>query len=355
MQFLNLSENSFLPQADESCSNAVQANMVSTNLFRMNFLRAKTFRTNAVRMLLIGTLTFYIFSIWFPPVGGKQPKSVSVETENGMGGAMNPEEITHAEIDPELMGVPEPVEFSRQHILTFSTYTLESGDIIGDIAVKTGLNEDTLISINNIKNTRLLQIGQVIKIPNQDGIYYSVQSGDSLESIAEKYDTTASYISAVNELFSDTLAVNTSLFVPGARLDWINRQEINGDLFIWPCAGRISSAYGYRIAPFAGVRMFHSGIDIASPMGSPVRAAMSGRVSQVGYDDSWGNFVTVSHHSGYRTFYAHLSVVRVRAGAYVATGDRIGDIGSTGLSTGPHLHFTVYKNGVTVNPRTLMR
>jgi murein DD-endopeptidase MepM/ murein hydrolase activator NlpD len=138
-------------------------------------------------------------------------------------------------------------------------------------------------------------------------------------------------------------------------MDWVNRQEINGDLFIWPCSGYITSNYGYRIAPFAGSRQFHSGLDIGSPMGSPVKAAMAGRVTQVGYNDSFGNFVMISHHSGYQTFYGHMSVVRTKAGAFVGTGERIGDIGSTGLSTGPHLHFTVYKNGVTVNPRSLMK
>ena len=82
---------------------------------------------------------------------------------------------------------------------------------------------------------------------------------------------------------------------------------------------------------------------------------MAGRVSHVGYDNLYGNFVLVSHHSGYRTLYAHMSTVRVRPGTQVATGERIGDVGSTGLSTGPHLHFTVFKDGVTVNPRSLMR
>jgi murein DD-endopeptidase MepM/ murein hydrolase activator NlpD len=82
---------------------------------------------------------------------------------------------------------------------------------------------------------------------------------------------------------------------------------------------------------------------------------MSGRVSAVGWDDGFGNYVVISHHSGYRTLYAHMSVIRVKAGAYVGTGERIGDVGSTGRSTGPHLHFTVYKNGVTVNPRALMK
>jgi murein DD-endopeptidase MepM/ murein hydrolase activator NlpD len=258
--------------------------------------------------------------------------------------------------DLEIEGIPEPEEFSRPRMLTFSSYTMEAGDIIGRIAIRAGLSEDSIISVNNVKNTRQMQIGQVIKIPNQDGIYYSVKEGETLESIAEKYNITVAHIKTANELFADTVPVNASLFIPGAKLDWTYRQEINGDLFIWPASGRISSPYGYRIAPFARVRAFHSGVDIAAPMGSPIKAAMAGRVTQIGVnDESWGNFVVISHHSGYRTFYAHMSVVRVKAGAYVETGGRIGDVGSTGLSTGPHLHFTVYKNGVTVNPLSLMR
>ena len=307
---------------------------------------------NIWRLILIATMLFYLPAFSFPPKQSKNaPKPLPMETENGVGGGVNPEEL-----DMELTGIPEPEEFSMPHMLTFGSYSLEKGDMIGSIAMRTGLNEDTIISVNSIKNTRNLQIGRVLKIPNQDGILYTVNQGDTLTGIAEKYKTTVSAISTVNELFSDKLAANTNLFIPGARLDWVNRQEINGDLFIWPCSGYISSNYGYRIAPFGGTRAFHSGLDISSPMGSPVRAAMAGRVIQVGSDDpSWGNFILVSHHSGYRTFYAHLSRARVREGAYVATGERIGDVGSTGLSTGPHLHFTVYKNGVTVNPRTLMR
>jgi len=307
---------------------------------------------NLCRMLLIVSMLFCLPAFRFFPVVKKEaPKQLLIEAENGVGGGVNPEEI-----NLELTGIPEPEEYSMPRMLTFSSYSLVSGDIIGNIAMRTGLNEDTLISVNDVKNARLLQIGQVIKIPNQDGVYYNVKNGDTLTGIAEKYNTAVSAISTANELFSDTLAVNASLFIPGARLDWVNRQEINGDLFIWPCSGHISSSYGYRIAPFGGTRQFHSGIDISSAMGSPVRAAMAGRVIQVGLNDySWGNYVIINHHSGYRTFYAHMSQVRTREGAYVETGERIGDIGSTGLSTGPHLHFTVYKNGVTVNPRTLMR
>jgi len=321
--------------------------------------RSELMNKTFLRLLLITCLIFYFPGAMFFPAAGNlaASKSTPAEAKNeGMGGVIFPEYLpAQPDIDFEIWGMPEPEEYSLPHILTFSSYTIVQGDMIGYIAIRTGLNEDTLISVNDIKNTRLLQIGQVIRIPNQDGIYYTVKAGDTLESIAAQYSTTASNISFVNELFSDTLALNSVLFIPGAKMDWVNRQEINGDLFIWPVTGRITSSYGYRTDPFAGTRQFHTGLDISAVEGTPIKAAMAGRVSQVGYDDSYGNHVLITHHSGYRTLYAHMSVIRVKAGAYVETGERIGDVGNTGQSTGPHLHFTVYKNGVTVNPRVLMR
>jgi len=290
----------------------------------------------------------------FFPVREAVAQAAPVEAVNGMGGGMSLEEM-YTETDFELAEILQCEELFRPQMLAFSSYTFERGDMVGPIALRAGLNEDTLISANNIRNTRTMQIGQTIRIPNQDGIFYTVRTGDTLESLAERHGTTVYHIKMVNELFSDTIAYDTRLFIPGARMNWVERQEINGDLFIWPIRGRITSGYGFRRCPFSGVRQFHTGIDIGAPTGTPVRAAMSGRVAHVGYDRVFGNTVVINHHSGYRTLYAHLSVVRVRPGALVQTGERIGDVGSTGLSTGPHLHFTVYRHGVTVNPRSLMR
>jgi len=282
------------------------------------------------------------------------PEAVFYEIEDGIGGGMGIEGL-QAGMYSEFAALLENEVLFRQPMLTFASHTLRQGDIIGNIAVQTGLSEDTLISVNGIRNTRLLQIGHSLRIPNQDGIFYTVRRGDTLESLAERHGTTASHIKAVNELFSDNITYNISLFIPGARMNWVERQEINGDLFIWPVVGRITSPYGFRRCPFTGVRQFHTGIDIGAPTGTPVRAAMSGRVAHVGYDRVFGNMVIINHHSGFRTLYAHLSTIRVRPGAAVQTGERIGDVGSTGLSTGPHLHFTVFRHGATVNPRTLMR
>jgi murein DD-endopeptidase MepM/ murein hydrolase activator NlpD len=314
-----------------------------------------------LRVLLIFSMVYFIPPGGFFSVPEVQARTIPEEI-NGMGGMSYPAnslvevDIGTGSAESEaITGIPEPDEYSKPRMLFYTAYTVRQGDTISDIARNLGLNQDTLISLNNIKNTRLLQIGQVLKIPNQDGILYTVKSGDTLASVAEKYKTDISSVLRVNEFFSETLKVNTSLFIPGARLEWVNLQEINGDLFIWPVSGYITSPYGYRPSPFTGIRQFHTGLDIGAVMGTPIKAAMSGRVTTVGYNDSLGNYVVITHHSGYRTLYGHMSQVRVKSGAYVVTGERVGDVGSTGLSTGPHLHFTVYKDGVTVNPRVLIK
>jgi LysM repeat protein len=279
--------------------------------------------------------------------------------EHGIGGSVIYEENMDM-LDSELLEsyeiVVEPDTFSRNRALFYDSYAIQRGDNISNLAINLGLNQDSIISANKITNTRLLQINKILLIPNQDGILHNVRSGETLSSIAERYKVEQDAIQTANELFSDTIAAGADLFIPGAKLDWVRLQEINGDLFVWPVRGVVTSAYGYRRDPFnPGRRQFHTGIDIRGSHGTAVRAAMAGRVSQVGFDRVLGNYVIISHHSGYRTLYAHLSVIRTRTGAFVAVNERIGDVGSTGLSTGPHLHFTVYKNGVTVNPRALIR
>jgi len=314
---------------------------------------------NFWRLMLVISIFYYLpqTGVQFFSAGSAAAQTaVRVQSDEGMGGGIFLENIVfQPDSEIEFADIPGQVDYTRPRKLTFSFYTMQRGDIIGHIAARYGLNEDTLISVNNIRNTRLMQIGQVIRIPNQDGIFYTVRAGDTLESIAATYRTTVSHIKIANELFSDILTPNTRIFVPGGRMDWINRQEVNGDLFIWPATGRLTSPFGFRRSPFTGARQFHGGIDIAAPRGTPVRAAMAGRVARVGYNNILGNYIILNHHSGFRTLYAHLHVVRVRPGANVATGERIGDVGSTGLSTGPHLHFEVHRNGVRVNPRTLMR
>lgn len=243
--------------------------------------------------------------------------------------------------------------------LCYYTYRVKKGDMIGYIADNFGITQDTIISVNNIHQSRLIQIDQYLKIPSMPGIIYTVKkNGEAAESIAEKYEVSAEKFIRVNKLEKNaSLIAGQTVFVPDAQLDWVTRQEINGDLFHKPIHSRyyLSSYYGWRSSPFSGKRSYHSGIDMACPQGTPVYAALGGTVTSVGYNSVYGNFVIITHHSGYKTLYGHMSKQLVTRGKKVDTSTKIGLVGSTGLSTGPHLHFTVYKFGKTVNPAALWK
>jgi murein DD-endopeptidase MepM/ murein hydrolase activator NlpD len=117
-----------------------------------------------------------------------------------------------------------------------------------------------------------------------------------------------------------------------------------------PVNGRLSSGFGMRRHPLLGYMRMHKGLDIAAPYGAPIRAAMAGVVQMAGRAGGYGNFVKLSHAGGMATGYGHMSRIAVRAGQRVSPGQVIGYVGSTGLSTGPHLHYELTKNGVPVNP-----
>ena len=317
----------------------------------------------AIRLAFIACLVHLSFNIDFSRLSLQEDslrnlslRGLSLQSGVGGGSVSEPivvETLASLEFEYEIFDFDT---LSRPRTLIFSSYSIQPGDMIGDLARKFGLNQDTIISVNNIRNSRLLQIGQPLRIPNQDGIYHVVSPTDTLHSIAERYRTDPVTLQVVNMLFSEDLRPGTSIFIPDARLDSATLQEINGDMFIWPVPGRfITSPYGWRNSPFTGRRQFHTGIDIRGSTGTPVWAANAGRVSTAGWNNVFGNYVIIDHHSGWRTLYAHLSVIRVRRGDFVRANQRIGDVGSTGMSTGPHLHFTVFRNGVTVNPRTVLR
>ena len=139
-----------------------------------------------------------------------------------------------------------------------------------------------------------------------------------------------------------------------ARMDALE-QGLNGVPQFMPADMRmISSGFGYRRDPFNGHAAMHTGLDFRGPIGSPIHAAADGRVSFVGMRQGYGKVVEVSHGNGLLTRYAHMSAWKTRAGQRVEAGDVIGLIGSTGRSTGPHLHFEVRINDRAVNPRPFL-
>ncbi len=119
---------------------------------------------------------------------------------------------------------------------------------------------------------------------------------------------------------------------------------------IWPTKGWTTSSYGNRISPFTNLKQKHKGIDVANSIGTPVIATAGGVVVRTGHERGLGKYVIIRHGYGYVTKYGHLSKVHVRVGKRVKRGDKIADMGNTGRSTGPHLHYEVLASGVHVNP-----
>lgn len=132
-------------------------------------------------------------------------------------------------------------------------------------------------------------------------------------------------------------------------LEQLEQKSVTPNL--WPTtSGEISSRYGYRSDPFGYGGDFHPGIDIAANYGEPVYASAAGSVEQASWNGGYGRYVKLSHGNGYETAYGHMSAVAVSPGDSVKKGDVIGYVGSSGYSTGPHLHFEVLLNGQTINP-----
>ncbi len=278
---------------------------------------------------------------------------------------VNEKEVTDGQGGLETPGMPvvteevienltEEISVDEDKEVTYFSYRVKKGDMISVIADRYNVTQDTIISVNNIRSSRLLQIGTYLKIPSKPGIIYTVRKdGETLTTIAEKYNVDVEKCAFVNNMSKeDSLSAGTMLFIEDAKLDWVTRQEINGDLFKKPIKGwwYKSSSFGYRSSPFTGARSWHSGVDMASKQGTLIYAALPGTVTYAGYNNTYGYHVIIKHHSGYSTLYGHMSEMLVKKGQFVTHDSKIGRVGSTGLSTGPHLHFTVMKNGNPVNP-----
>ncbi|MFI3213211.1 MAG: M23 family metallopeptidase, partial [Eubacteriales bacterium] len=156
------------------------------------------------------------------------------------------------------------------------------------------------------------------------------------------------------EAYEEELAQQTQLIsdLEKAISELESSLTYDGGMFQWPVPSYkyISSDYGYRINPITGAEQFHSGVDMAAASGAPILAAYDGQVVAAAYSSSMGNYIMIDHGDALYTIYMHCSALYVSTGATVSKGDKIAAVGTTGSSTGNHLHFGVRLNGSYVNP-----
>ncbi len=236
--------------------------------------------------------------------------------------------------------------------LRLMEYTIRKGDTLWSIAREHDVDPDSIISCNVFTNVHAIQVGDVMLIPNIRGIFVNVRQGDTIFSYSTKYKVAPDFIMEVNSLRSNELSPGMKIFLPDVKFSTMERAYALGEAFNKPGSGRLTSRYGYRRDPFTRKRAFHRGIDIANRIGSRVYAAQDGRVIYTGQRRGYGNVVILEHKFGYKTLYGHLNEITVTRGQRVKSGQVIGNMGNSGRSTGPHVHFEIWHKNRTIDPLT---
>jgi len=249
-------------------------------------------------------------------------------------------------------------------------HTVKTGDVIGAIAEQYGISVNTILWANNLSFRSYIRPGDKLKILPGTGVQHTVVRGDTVGKIASKYDTKISEIVRANKLKKDgsDIVVGEELFIPDGKKPRVYTPKTRtrstaakqvsapppsvnvpaGVNYVWPTScRRITQYYGWR----------HTGIDVGCGWGAPLIASKAGKVikSQCGWNGGYGCYVILDHGGGVTTLYAHARTLYVRVGQRVVQGQTIAEMGSTGRSTGPHIHYEVRVNGRRQNPLKYVR
>jgi len=227
-------------------------------------------------------------------------------------------------------------------------YTVREGDSLWSIAARFGLDVDTLRWSNEdlARNPDLLSVGQELTILPVKGAYHTVQEGETVDAIALAYGVRPTVIMdyPLNDLQPPyRLKEGQKLVIPGGRreLYWPKPDLSPGSPFAWPVVGQITQGYSEK----------HPALDLGAPYGSPVYAAQAGTVTHSGWAKTgYGYTVILDHGEGMQSLYSHMKGTWVTVRQKVERGQLIGEVGSTGHSTGPHVHFELRVDGKRVDP-----
>ncbi len=250
-----------------------------------------------------------------------------------------------------LPAATETVDFPPFRLFS---YRPEEGMDLFSLAARANLPYDCLATLNGFDNPAAMQTGDVVLLPNQPGIFVWDPPATTFQEIVSSVSRNTRSEAESMRIEKDG-HIRSVLFFRGESLTSIERAYFLNILFRFPLPfGVLTSGYGMRDDPFTGHSEFHKGIDLAAPFGTEVQAARDGRVSAAGYDEVLGNLIIVDHEAGYQTIYGHLAEIAVGLNQKVRSGMIIGKVGSSGYSTGPHLHFEIRRLGATRDPATLL-
>jgi len=337
-------------------------NFVKEVLMQGRGVHRKTFWHGAIIALaIVAILTSGVFggqsliSASYPGIGDPDPRFVSAFEPFPNG--------------PIISGFQDPhTNISQKPRSEIENYTVENGDTLSTIAQKKGISTETIRWANSIAGDDI-KPGQKLKILPLSGVSYIVKEGDTLESVAKKYSAEEQAI--LDFPFNDVpddfkLKVGQLLIVPDGSPPEVKLPKAKpqpqylaqgpsspafeapfGAQFVWPAGGSITQYFAW----------YHPGVDIANRAAPGISASDGGTVILAGWPDAsgYGNRVAIDHGNGYTSLYAHLSNIYVSAGETVSRGQLIGQMGSTGRSTGTHLHLEIHYKGVALNPLAILK
>lgn len=236
------------------------------------------------------------------------------------------------------------------------SYCVRPGDNLWNISRSYHVDLQTLMLCNNLDSKSVLRVGQTLKLPSAQGQVHIIRQGETLWDIARRYNINLNQLQQLNpDKKASNLKIGDQINLPRttARIavagSSIQPSRSIRTRFAWPIKGTITSTYGWRSSGY------HHGLDVAGDLGDPVRASTGGVVSFTGNMGLYGNTVMIDHTGGMQTLYAHLQTIRVQSGDRVMRGDIIASVGSTGRSTGPHLHFEIRQGNERFDPLAYLR
>lgn len=234
-------------------------------------------------------------------------------------------------------------------------YYVQPGDNLWNISRKYQVDLQMLMSINKLDENSILNVGQKLEVPCGRAQVHIIRPGETLWDIARNYKVDLIELQRLNSnMQASNLKIGAQINLPRdtsriALGESLKPSRSIVSRFIWPIRGNITSEYGWRSSGF------HHGLDIAGDFGDPVQAAAGGVVSFTGYMPLYGNTVIIDHPNGKQTLYAHLNHIDISQGDRVVRGTVIAAVGSTGRSTGPHLHFEIKQGDTRENPLGYLR
>jgi murein DD-endopeptidase MepM/ murein hydrolase activator NlpD len=269
------------------------------------------------------------------------------------GNLIRPGDVLHVPLQESRGGLLEP---APPPPAGFRRHTLAAGETLSSVTQLYGITITALVGANpDLSSLDRLPVGVELLIPPGEGLLVTLEHGVELTDLLAAYGADPVAVARANQIRSPfDLRPGMLLFLPGvepaAALERLAAVRELENTYIWPLHGRLTSYFGRRNLGL-GTSTFHRGLDIAAPTGSTIVAARSGTITFAGWStQGYGNLVKIRHAGGAETWYAHASRILVRVGQSVSQGEPIALVGSTGISTGPHLHLEIHVSGRAIDP-----